>query len=575
MVRSNSLRSNSPPRAVRRDKPPPPPPHLPPVPETEYPPPPQGYTTQDGPYPPYNRRPQQYPPVRPQGYSPRTPPGSVPMGPGVVPMGPGSNMSGGSDPSVPPPLQRPSPNISPYGGGPVVAQQPFPRGPMPPQAYRVPAHPNGQPLRPVLKQPLVTKRPLSSTGDLTYENHQPILTRSGSTLPFAATPQAPLPGSATVPGDSIADSYDPAQVRAANLSRAEALMSQHQRQFQPQPQQQPQPQPQQPIVVPPGQGSAVSYPSPGNSSVSSGNDPPARGATYQQQQQQIQQQMHQQMQQQLQHQQIQQQQMQQQLQQQQQFHLQQQLQLQQQQQFRQPVHNGAPHHAHPGPMPAPPSSSPNVRPPQMRPPQVMQRPSPPVHHPKPKLSSSSSVDEPDIHQPPLPPPLPSAGPPASQHPQPPQPPPKASPLPPPPPPVAEEEEDTPTKELSQLSVTQPLKVATVPPLPQNGDNHADSSPSSSTGGSTGTGQGITGSGGGGGGPSLSHEQFRAALQMVVSPGDPRDSLNNFIKIGEGSTGIVCIATESNSGRQLAVKRMDLRKQQRRELLFNEVSAQLE
>lgn len=58
--------------------------------------------------------------------------------------------------------------------------------------------------------------------------------------------------------------------------------------------------------------------------------------------------------------------------------------------------------------------------------------------------------------------------------------------------------------------------------------------------------------------------------MVVSPGDPRDSLANFIKIGEGSTGIVCIATESNSGRQLAVKRMDLRKQQRRELLFNEV-----
>ena len=72
------------------------------------------------------------------------------------------------------------------------------------------------------------------------------------------------------------------------------------------------------------------------------------------------------------------------------------------------------------------------------------------------------------------------------------------------------------------------------------------------------------------GPSLSHEQFRAALQMVVSPGDPRDSLENFIKIGEGSTGIVCIATERQSGHQLAVKRMDLRKQQRRELLFNEV-----
>lgn len=59
---------------------------------------------------------------------------------------------------------------------------------------------------------------------------------------------------------------------------------------------------------------------------------------------------------------------------------------------------------------------------------------------------------------------------------------------------------------------------------------------------------------------------------MVSPGDPREDLDNFIKIGEGSTGIVCIATERRSGRQVAVKKMDLRKQQRRELLFNEVSA---
>ena len=58
--------------------------------------------------------------------------------------------------------------------------------------------------------------------------------------------------------------------------------------------------------------------------------------------------------------------------------------------------------------------------------------------------------------------------------------------------------------------------------------------------------------------------------MVVSPGDPRETLENFIKIGEGSTGIVCIASDARSGGQVAVKRMDLRKQQRRELLFNEV-----
>ena len=89
---------------------------------------------------------------------------------------------------------------------------------------------------------------------------------------------------------------------------------------------------------------------------------------------------------------------------------------------------------------------------------------------------------------------------------------------------------------------------------------------------------------------LTHEQFRAALQMVVSAGDPRDNLENFIKIGEGSTGTVWIAMEkttsklmpcdvindnsngenSLSERKVAVKKMDLRKQQRRELLFNEV-----
>ncbi|KAB0346132.1 hypothetical protein FD755_024223 [Muntiacus reevesi] len=69
---------------------------------------------------------------------------------------------------------------------------------------------------------------------------------------------------------------------------------------------------------------------------------------------------------------------------------------------------------------------------------------------------------------------------------------------------------------------------------------------------------------------VSHEQFQAALQLVVDPGDPRSYLDNFIKIGEGSTGIVCIATVRSSGRLVAVKKMDLRKQQRRELLFNEV-----
>uniref|UniRef100_A0A3B3RLA7 non-specific serine/threonine protein kinase n=1 Tax=Paramormyrops kingsleyae TaxID=1676925 RepID=A0A3B3RLA7_9TELE len=71
-------------------------------------------------------------------------------------------------------------------------------------------------------------------------------------------------------------------------------------------------------------------------------------------------------------------------------------------------------------------------------------------------------------------------------------------------------------------------------------------------------------------PKVTHDQFKAALQMVVDKGDPRSYLENFVKIGEGSTGVVCIAREKHSGRLVAVKMMDLRKQQRRELLFNEV-----
>lgn len=58
--------------------------------------------------------------------------------------------------------------------------------------------------------------------------------------------------------------------------------------------------------------------------------------------------------------------------------------------------------------------------------------------------------------------------------------------------------------------------------------------------------------------------------MVVNPGDPRDELEGFMLIGTGSTGQVCLAKEKSTNRQVAVKKMDLRKQQRRELLFNEV-----
>lgn len=74
--------------------------------------------------------------------------------------------------------------------------------------------------------------------------------------------------------------------------------------------------------------------------------------------------------------------------------------------------------------------------------------------------------------------------------------------------------------------------------------------------------------------NYSHDEFRSTLEKIVNPQDPTKFLSCFIKIGEGSTGIVCTAKD-NSGKQVAVKRMHLKRQQRKELLFNEIAAMRE
>jgi serine/threonine protein kinase len=47
--------------------------------------------------------------------------------------------------------------------------------------------------------------------------------------------------------------------------------------------------------------------------------------------------------------------------------------------------------------------------------------------------------------------------------------------------------------------------------------------------------------------------------------------DHFVKIGEGSTANVYIAFDKHYGTQVAVKQMNITKQQRKELLFNEVN----
>lgn len=76
------------------------------------------------------------------------------------------------------------------------------------------------------------------------------------------------------------------------------------------------------------------------------------------------------------------------------------------------------------------------------------------------------------------------------------------------------------------------------------------------------------------GPSTSSDEpigIREALNLIVDSGNPLSKYVNLSLIGEGSTGKVFLATERDSGRQVAIKRMDLTKQQRRELLINEVA----
>lgn len=71
-------------------------------------------------------------------------------------------------------------------------------------------------------------------------------------------------------------------------------------------------------------------------------------------------------------------------------------------------------------------------------------------------------------------------------------------------------------------------------------------------------------------PRMSLEESRAQLSYVVDPGDPRSYIEPQGKIADGSTSTVYLVADRQRGRQCALKRIDLRRQSRRELLINEV-----
>ena len=416
IVRSNSLRSNSPPRIARR------PLHqqnsnLPALPEA-------------GGDPHGAMRRPQYPP-------------------------------GGHQPNYHDYMNHPGQEMHPQPGGPPPPlQRPGQPMPLPPNSnsYRVFQAPDQR----------VPPRPHDQV-----DNHHFMGPRTGQ-----------VPG----PDSIIPAGYDPEAIRAANLSRAEALAQQQRDELI-------------------RRNSVHSQPSPASSSSS--DMPPMRGATYQ----------------------------------------------------TGPGSGGPNNNNGVVPQPSPNSS------------QLQQRfPNPPYSQHQQMPPPQPQFHQQQHHQPQQPryPPPPhmtqpqqQVRPPQSSHPRQPPQPPQSYPKPP-----------APQQQLHQPERPSPQQTQLLPPQqPPPELPPKQHSPPSSVSASTPSPPGSNGEPAGNAnnsGPSLSHEQFRAALQMVVSPGDPRETLENFIKIGEGSTGIVCIASDARSGGQVAVKRMDLRKQQRRELLFNEV-----
>ena len=481
VVRSNSLRSHSPPQ-IRRQKPQG---QLPPVPETDD---------------------TRFAMVH-HGYPPPVPPSQHAQGypyhqQRLVPQGMVSNRSSVSSDQHLPPLQRPMPpNNGQFNH---------------PQAYRIP-HP-GHPGQ-------------------AHPGHSP--SRGPSSRPVSVVPsdESVVPG-----GTNVIQGYDPATIRAMNLSRAENLMHQKQQFHGPHPQQQ---------HHHPGQQHSPA-------SSSSSDMPPMRGATHP--------------------------------------HAQQQMLLHHTQMMQQNGSGGGPP-PHPPQLYRPSPSIPENHSRQQSQQHLENHQQIPRQHQQ--ASQNSEHYQPrQLHHPdqqqqiPRPPPdyhqIPNRNNPPENH-HGPRPPPsirqeqQQMPMPPrnlnnqmppqvfPKPherlsPRLPDHEHLGSPRLPQVPQPQgslpplPPKSEPTPPPPPLTDPPMDSTDSLRNGDRGGTN-----------GSSLSHEQFRNALQMVVSRGDPRDKLENFIKIGEGSTGIVCIAMDrSGSGAQVAVKRMDLRKQQRRELLFNEV-----
>ena len=69
---------------------------------------------------------------------------------------------------------------------------------------------------------------------------------------------------------------------------------------------------------------------------------------------------------------------------------------------------------------------------------------------------------------------------------------------------------------------------------------------------------------------MSDEQVMSKLREIVSPAVSKDRYTNKTKIGQGASGTVYSATDSKTGKSVAIKQMNLSQQPKKELIINEI-----
>lgn len=74
---------------------------------------------------------------------------------------------------------------------------------------------------------------------------------------------------------------------------------------------------------------------------------------------------------------------------------------------------------------------------------------------------------------------------------------------------------------------------------------------------------------------MTDDEIMAALKKLVSPNDPTKKYNTNKRVGAGASGTVVQATEAKTGRAVAIKKMDLDNQPKKELIITEIEVMQE